>query len=55
MIPKIRNAFLRRSALVLAVAGIVVTVGPMHLVNAVLKWVEDEFDVDLRASWKGSK
>lgn len=55
MIPKIRNPILRRTALVFTVAAIVICIGPLHLVNAVLRWVEDEFNVDLRASWKGTK
>jgi hypothetical protein len=55
MIPKIRNTFLRRTALVFTVVSIVICIGPLHLIRAVLGWVEDEFDVDLRASWKGTK
>ncbi len=53
---KNRDLFIRtRTALVFTVVAIVVCIGPLHLVNAMLQWVEDEFDVDLRASWKGTK
>ncbi len=54
MIPAIRNPFLRRAALVFTVASIVVCIGPIALIRAVLRWVEDEFDVDLRRSWDGA-
>ncbi|KRQ11916.1 hypothetical protein AOQ73_05775 [Bradyrhizobium pachyrhizi] len=53
MIPDIQNNFLRRAALVFTVVAIIVALGPLHLINAVLGWVEDEFDVNLRAVWRG--
>lgn len=54
MISAIRNTFWRRVALVLTVAAIIVCIGPLALIKAVLGWVEDEFDVDLRAAWRGA-
>ncbi len=53
MIPDIQNNFLRRVALVFTVAAVVIIIGPLHLVNSVLGWVEDEFEVNLRAAWRG--
>lgn len=53
MIPTIRNRYARRTVLVLTVAAIVVCLGPYCLGRAVLRWVEREFDVDLRAVWRG--
>lgn len=55
MIPEIANTILRRVALVLTVAGIVVCLGPLHLIQAVLRWVETEFEVDLHKVWKETK
>jgi hypothetical protein len=53
MIPEIRNPFLRRVAVVLTVTAIVVCLGPAYLIRVVLRWVEDEFDVNLRDVWNG--
>lgn len=53
MIPEIRNPILRRAAVVFTVTSIVVCLGPVYLVRAVLRWVESEFDVDLKAAWRG--
>lgn len=53
MINDIRNNFMRRVALVLTVVGIVVFIGPLQFVNVVLWWIEDEFEVNLRAIWRG--
>lgn len=55
MIPEISNTILRRVALVLTVVGIVVCLGPLHLIQAVLRWVETEFEVDLHKVWKETK
>jgi hypothetical protein len=55
MIPKITSTILRRAALVLTVASIVICLGPLHLIRAVLRWVETEFEVDLRDIWKEPK
>lgn len=59
MISDIRNTFLRRATLIFTVASIIVCLGPAYLIlrgtNNVLRWVEDEFDVDLRAAWRGTK
>lgn len=51
MIPEIRNSFLRRWTLVFTVGCIIVCLGPIYLIGAVLRWVEDEFDVNLRDVW----
>jgi hypothetical protein len=53
MIPAIRNPVLRRTVLVLTVLGVVVCLGPLHLVLAGARWFEREFDVDLGAVWRG--
>lgn len=53
MIPTIRNKWLRRVALIFTVLAIVVCIGPLHLINVILGWVEEEFDVDLSKSWRG--
>jgi hypothetical protein len=51
-IPHIRNKWLRRVALVFTVVAIIVCLGPLHLIQLTLGWVEDEFDVDLRNNWR---
>jgi hypothetical protein len=53
VIHEIRNPYLRRAALVFTVFAIVVCLGPAHLVRAVLRWVEDECEVDLADVWRG--
>lgn len=53
MIPAIRNTYARRTVLVLSVAAILLIYGPVHLVAAALKWVEKEFQTDLRKVWAG--
>jgi hypothetical protein len=53
VIHDIRNPYLRRAALVLTVFSIVVCVGPLRLVQAVLRWIEDEFEADLADVWRG--
>lgn len=55
MIRDISNTLLRRTALVLTVVSIIICLGPLHLICAVLRWVEREFEVDLRAIWKETK
>lgn len=53
MIPEIQNTLLRRIVLVLTVAAIVIILGPVYLIESVLGWVEREFEVNLRAIWRG--
>lgn len=50
---EIRNPYLRRAALVFTVASIIVCMGPVCLIRRVLRWVEDEFEADLLATWRG--
>jgi hypothetical protein len=51
----IKNPWIRRPLLVFTVAAIVVCLGPLHLIQATLRWVEWEFEVNLRAVWRGPK
>jgi hypothetical protein len=53
MLHEIRNPFLRRAALVFTVVALIICLGPLALINAVLGWVEDEFEVNLSAAWRG--
>lgn len=53
MIHDIRNPYLRRAALAFTVFAIVVAVGPLRAVQSVLRWIEDEFEVDLADVWRG--
>jgi hypothetical protein len=53
VIQEIRNPYLRRAVLVFTVLSIVACMGPLRLVQAVLRWVEDEFDADLLGVWNG--
>lgn len=55
MISEIRNPYLRRALLVWTVLAIVVCMGPVHLIFAVLEWVDREFEVDLVSTWRGLK
>lgn len=55
MIPDIRNTILRRASIVFTVGCIVVCLGPMYLIRAVLRWVEREFEVNLRDAWRGTE
>jgi hypothetical protein len=55
MIPDIQNPFWRRVTLVFTVASIIVCIGPARLIVAVLRWVETEFETDLRAVWRGDQ
>jgi hypothetical protein len=53
VIQEIRNPYLRRAVLVFTVLSIVACMGPLRLVQAVLRWVENEFDADLLGVWNG--
>lgn len=53
MISEIRNPYLRRAALVFTVFAIVVSMAPLRLVQATLRWIEDEFECDLADAWHG--
>jgi hypothetical protein len=57
MIPDIQNNTLRRVVLVLTVLAIIVVIGPIFLIGMALDrtlyWVENEFEVNLAAAWRG--